>query len=358
MTKSKKIVLHIVGSLDVGGVEKWLSNLINFSIKKDENIDFYFMSMHPTRNKIVKEINLTNDRFLFSYGVGLFFRVFSLIKTINAIKPDVVHTHPGYSSGIYSFICKFMGVKKVFVHSHSDRRKIDENVSFFKKKYIKLCKFLIEKFSDYKIAVSNGSALSLFNNNYEVNYCGINTDNSAQSYDELMEELKNDNKKIIFHIGRNNDAKNYPFIVEIAEGLTPHPDIFIICIGANLEGVKETCEIKGLKNIHFVGYKENPFSLFSNYGDLFIMPSKWEGLPLSAIEAQKAGLTSFLSDNITYETNIGLCEYLPLDKSIWVEAIIETLSNNSSGKDVSVINQDLFTIEDNYNFYKERYYDL
>lgn len=57
--------------------------------------------------------------------------------------------------------------------------------------------------------------------------------------------------------------------------------------------------------------------------DIFVMPSRFEGFGLSAIEAQANGLPSFLSDQIPYEVKVlDSCKFLPIDsRNIWIEQL-------------------------------------
>ena len=53
------------------------------------------------------------------------------------------------------------------------------------------------------------------------------------------------------------------------------------------------------------------------------MPSLFEGLPFSLVEAQAAGLRCLVSDVVTREADVGLIEYFPLEKGAaeWAEKI-------------------------------------
>ena len=59
--------------------------------------------------------------------------------------------------------------------------------------------------------------------------------------------------------------------------------------------------------------------------DIFLLPSIFEGLPVTLVEAQGAGLKCFISDTVTKEIDLecGLTEFVSLDKSSeeWAEII-------------------------------------
>ena len=58
--------------------------------------------------------------------------------------------------------------------------------------------------------------------------------------------------------------------------------------------------------------------------DVFLLPSFYEGLPTTLVEAQCAGIPCCISNNITKEVdfNLNLIKYLPLELEKWIEYIL------------------------------------
>ena len=68
-------------------------------------------------------------------------------------------------------------------------------------------------------------------------------------------------------------------------------------------------------NVIITGVRSDVPAILSA-ADAFIMPSFFEGMPNTIIEAQATGLPCIISDSITKEANItGLVKYLPLSNS-------------------------------------------
>ena len=94
-----------------------------------------------------------------------------------------------------------------------------------------------------------------------------------------------------------------------------------------------------------------------NMSDVFILPSRWEGLPFTGIEAQANGIPCIFSDTISEELNITKAySKLPIDISpeIWAEKIIE-LHKNGRIDTIGDIRKAGFDIKEVCEFMKNIY---
>ena len=59
--------------------------------------------------------------------------------------------------------------------------------------------------------------------------------------------------------------------------------------------------------------------------DCLIMPSLWEGFPITTIEGQAAGLAVICSDRVSRTVDVtGNCNFVPLDEEKWVTACLNS----------------------------------
>ena len=94
----------------------------------------------------------------------------------------------------------------------------------------------------------------------------------------------------------------------------------------NVQKLKEEARRLGVEDkVIFYGETDDMQGFLSAM-DIFVLPSRFEGLPLSILEAEFAGLPCVASDKVTEKTKISdLVYYLPLENSIdlWADKVIE-----------------------------------
>lgn len=82
----------------------------------------------------------------------------------------------------------------------------------------------------------------------------------------------------------------------------------------NKKEVSKMIQEKSLENrVLITGFRSDIDEILSAL-DIFVLPSKYEGLPISTIEAQTNGLTCLVSENVPNSVNLtGNVEFLPVD---------------------------------------------
>lgn len=125
--------------------------------------------------------------------------------------------------------------------------------------------------------------------------------------------------KVIGHVGYFSKAKNHQWIIEVFRSLLEaDKDYRLLLIGdGELRGdIEEKAKYYGILNrITFTGIIENVDEVL-NAMDIVLMPSLFEGLPLTLIEQQANGLQCVCSDAITTEADkTGNLRFISLDKS-------------------------------------------
>ena len=128
---------------------------------------------------------------------------------------------------------------------------------------------------------------------------------SAQERDRLRESLGIEAETFVFlHVGAFNEQKNQAFLLEAFQRLlTQKENVRLLLAGdgerrASCEARAETLKIS--KQVSFLGLRDDIPALLSA-ADAFVLPSLHEGLPLTLVEAQCAGLSCVASDRVTRE---------------------------------------------------------
>lgn len=338
MSKPKKI-LHVLGAMNIGGIESWLMNILRVTNRNEYEHDFL---VHKAEKAYFdEEIKLLgSNKYVCHLSNNLFIYIINLFFLLKKIKPDVVHSHVHDFSGLVLLVVWLAGVKIRIAHSHSDTRLNEVNASLSRVIYLKTMKKLIDIFATSCLAVSNEAACALYGEKwskkpkYKVIYCGINYER-FKSVDRTIDYRKDLgiplNAKVIGHVGRLEKPKNHVFLLKILYEIRKlHPEYYLILVGdgtlrQELETIADGMGVRPY--VKFLGNRSDIPEIMVNLFDIFVFPSLWEGLPLTLIEAQFANLKCLVSNKVTGECNLGLLKYFPVDDPIiWIQKIHELVS--------------------------------
>lgn len=123
----------------------------------------------------------------------------------------------------------------------------------------------------------------------------------------------------------NYSAVKNPFglikIFEAVNKVNPATRLLWVGSGPMQNEIREEINNKNLNEKVLLMGNRNDVPRLLQAMDVFLLPSFSEGLPVSLIEAQVAGLPCLCSDAVTREVNItGLCKFIPIDDiEKWVE---------------------------------------
>lgn len=135
--------------------------------------------------------------------------------------------------------------------------------------------------------------------------------------------------KLVGHIGRFSPQKNHIFLIDsfnIASKQDPSLRLLLIGSGNLKPSIVEKIEKYQLMDKVILVDKTDRVEDYLCAMDIFVLPSLFEGLPLTCLEAQASGLPTFVSDTITEEANISsLIEYLSIeDPELWAKKMVVT----------------------------------
>lgn len=334
-------ILHVVASLNIGaGMTNVVMN--HFKNLYKENVIFDFLYFDETNGYTFKDE-------IAKYGGSFFFidkkekRFLKKIKLFirdNAKKYNAIHCHPAYSWFVCTHFAKKNGIKKRIVHSHS--------IKYSNKILSKIRNFisgLLCTFSANLFIAVNEESKRLFPLKRKAKVMalknGIDIKRFLYSKEKrnIIRETYGIQKttKIITHVGRFSYEKNHSFIIEMFKKILEKDKnyyMFLIGDGVLYSDVKLSIVSNHLeKNIFLLGRKDNVED-FLSATDYFILPSLYEGAPVSLIEAQASGLDCFVSFSVPKSNTVLNTYRLPLNKGTdyWSEIILKYQPNCSKNR--------------------------
>jgi glycosyltransferase involved in cell wall biosynthesis len=95
------------------------------------------------------------------------------------------------------------------------------------------------------------------------------------------------------HIGRFSEEKNHKGLIDafkIFHCIKPNSVLELIGDGRMFDEIKQYVEVRNLKSaVSFLGMKTNVYQ-YINEADIFVLPSLYEGIPMTLIEAMGTGI--------------------------------------------------------------------
>lgn len=166
--------------------------------------------------------------------------------------------------------------------------------------------------------------ITVFNNAIDLDKFKYNEDVRVQ----VRKELGLEDMFVIGHVGRFTFQKNHEFLIDIFREVYKHDHNAVLLLVGDGDGrAKIEEKVKGLRVI-LLGSRTDVDRLYQAM-DVFLLPSRYEGLPVVGVEAQAAGLPCIISDKVTRDTDIGgNVSVLPIEDPVeWAEKVLEMMAD-------------------------------
>ena len=328
-------VLQVFGRMDRGGSETMIMNLYR-NIDRSK-IQFDFVVHTDEKCAFDDEINALGGR-IFSVprlSIKNALKYKSSWKKLLLGHPEwnIIHGHMMSSASIYLSIAQKLGRYSIS-HSHS------VSAGTGKKAFVKrLLENRIK--ADYYMACSKAAGRFLFGDKIVNSDLFMVLPNAICTKDYVFDNNKREvvrknlnltDEVVIGHVGNFSTVKNHEFLIVLfSEVLKKGYNAKLMLVGDGYLRKKIESQIHSLDLEHKViltGVRSDVNKLLQAM-DVFVFPSKFEGLPVSVVEAQATGLPCIISDTIPEEVILtDLVTVISLDDPTtdWVTYIVNSKS--------------------------------
>ena len=342
MSQNKKIkVLHVIGSANKGGVE---SIVMNYSTALKDEVEPTFVCFDDSTAIPTEQIESIGGHYFVVPHVkhiSKFNSAFKKILTENEF--DIIHSHVNTLSVFPLRVAKKCGYIVRIAHSHSQSSKKEVLRNMIKS----VLKLFSKKYANYYIACGeiagryqfgnkayDAGEVHLIKNAIDLNEFAFN----QKDRDSIRKELGiKDEECLIGTIGRLCKTKNQFFVLKLAEKLPDHK--FVIVGGGPLkEELEAYIKERNIKNVILYGTTDTPKKFYSAF-DAFVLPSLYEGVPVTGIEAQTNGVYTVFSSNVPVESKISsYCNFLPIgdeNLELWANDLKEIRKHEDHSAEVT-----------------------
>lgn len=326
-------VAQIMGKLWAGGVEAVVFNYYREIDKTKVQFDFFYdadSTVDPP-----KELIDMGARF---YKIPPYQKLPVYLTTLRGFFREnnykIVHSHINTLSVFPLFAAWQEQVPVRIAHNHS----VPGGNEFSRNTLKKILRMFAKLFPTDYFACSEKAGRWMFGDK-EFDKGNVLVVKNAIDFEKFRpsnEEVKLNKKRlgltgkfVVCHVGRFTHAKNHDFLIKVfSEICKLNDNAKLLLVGDGELHCKITSIIKDYNiedKVVMIGQVSNPEKYY-RIADVIILPSLFEGLSLTTIESQIAGVPIVISESIPEEAIISNgCTYLSLNESAmtWAKTAIE-----------------------------------
>ena len=331
-------ILHYIPGFRKGGIESLFldiyQNISNEDIQFDLVVEKGMSSISDEDIAIIKNLGGNIIEISPFTPKKLISHIKDIVRIIKYNDYNVAHSHSIGKRFIFLLISWIYKIPKRIIHGHMSRF---ENNIFINRVGLKISILC----STHCIACSQTVLDSMFSKvkrKTRIIYNGINLNKFKKS--DINKELDKNQIINFVHVGRFTFAKNHIFLIKIfSEIIKVKKNCKLTLVG---EGPLKSEILENIK-LYNLQEKVEILSATSNIPQVLakshyaIFPSIYEGFGISVLEFQVMNLPCFISDSVQREVDLGLCEFLSLNRneSFWAEYIINYIDNDTNERNVN-----------------------
>ena len=318
-----------------------------------ETYQFDYLEFSPDESHYSGEIRALGGRLLKCDWSQSPLAIGNTVRELSAIIQregpfEAIHSHVLLASGTVLFAAKLADVNVRVAHSHSTRT---SNQGAHVDLYAIAARALIARSATRLAACSIDAGYYLFGPR-AFNRSGVVIPNavdtscftppSQRERVAAREALGLAKSRLtLVSIARLEPVKNHEFLIEVANALESRGvdfDMLFVGDGQLRPALEAAIATHNLQHrIRLLGVRED-VDVVLRAADALLLPSFFEGLPVSLVEAQATGVTCLVSDRVTRDADFGLdlLRYLPIDDpGIWADSIASAGHHRLSAADTA-----------------------
>ncbi len=323
-------VLHVLGRLDRGGAETMVMNLYRYIDRGRVSFDFviHTQDICDYTEEVLRMGGHIYSMEPFCASTALRYRRQWRRFFKKHREYDIVHGHMRSTASLYLKEAKRAGMVTI---AHSHNTSSGSGLSALVKTILQ---YPLRYQADYLFACSKPAGIWLFGkaacqkprfyilkNGIEPEAFRFERQIRQRVRRELLAEesgagQRQDALRVFLHVGRLEEQKNHRFLLHVMKEIVkrePDTRLWLCGVGRLEEELRSLAkELEIASQVRFLGMRADVPALMQA-ADAVIFPSLFEGIPLTLIEAQAAGLPVLMADTITEEVALtDLVRALPL----------------------------------------------
>lgn len=299
----KMIVVH-VGEYVEGGVATYLNEVITYQCQQPD-IEKVILFKSKKDSEVLRIESPKFEEVTYDYNRSLrgIFRILDLYKRIMLFHPDVIHLHSSFA-GLFraNFFFRNKHNAKIVYCSHgwsfmipkghSVIKSIKNRIYLFVEKFLSLKTDVIINISKNEQMLSKKAGFSSSKLKLIPNTVDLNTHYHSVKNPFLL----NTSIKLAF-VGRFTEAKGLELLLESFKSLNDDIELMVIGDVADEKNLVNVKQISNSQRVHFMGWIDNEeIDSYLRLADALVIPSKWEGFGLVALEGMRNELAIISSD--------------------------------------------------------------